>query len=360
MSVRPARAADLPSILALHEQTFGRPLHETAWRWKFARHAAHSIPLVWVAVDAQERLIGHYGAVPREIRLGKDSPLTAMTAFDGMTDARVRRQGVYTRLVRHAHEAWREAGVACVLGLPNEQYGSRLQALDWRLLFSLRWFLRPLRPEALLARKLRVPFLGRLTAIGGLWNRLADRPLMPPVSDQATGEPAATLAVHSGADAAFEALAESLNALDRGLLDHSGLDRGSAWLTWRYLESRPHRYQLHTARNEQGVEGYLAWRFDRESPAPFGLIAETHAPTDAVHDALLLAAITAMRKQDALAVAALAVPGSVTDRRLRRAGFRFSWGSFDVRCVPLRDDLPWNRLQDRLRLAIAGGDFDVV
>lgn len=354
-TVRPARPADLPTILALHEQTFHRPLSAASWQWKFARHATHPFPLVFVAVDGQDQPIGHYGAVPRKIRLGGDSVLTALTAFDGMTDARFRRQGVYTGLVRHAHEAWRDAGVACVLGLPNEQYGSRLEALEWQLLFPLRWFLRPLRPEALLAEKLGSPILGRMTAIGTLWNRLADRSLAPPA-----GEPVGSISVHREADPDFDRLTPGLDALDRVSLDRVTLDRGSAWLAWRFLDSQPHAYRLHTAHDATRVRGYLAWRFDREGPRRFGLIAEAHAETEAVRRALLRAALNAMRADGAVAVGTLAVPGTSADRLLRRAGFRFTWGSFDVRCVPLRKDLPWDLLRERLRFTVAGADFDVI
>ena len=60
-----------------------------------------------------------------------------------------------------------------ILGMPNENHGSRARILGWRSLTSLQWMLLPLRPERMLARKLRVPWLGRhLWFVGDAWRSL--------------------------------------------------------------------------------------------------------------------------------------------------------------------------------------------
>jgi hypothetical protein len=101
----------------------------------------------------------------------------AMVAVDAMTAPAFRRRGLLTEVVARSHDEWRDAGIAFVIGLPNQQWGSRARALGWRELFPLQWLARPLRPEALIARRLGLPGLGRVHMFGSVWNRFANRRL---------------------------------------------------------------------------------------------------------------------------------------------------------------------------------------
>ena len=52
-----------------------------------------------------------------------------MVSVDTMTAPAFRRRGLLTEVAARAYEAWRDAGIAFVIGLPNQQWGSRARAL---------------------------------------------------------------------------------------------------------------------------------------------------------------------------------------------------------------------------------------
>ena len=97
-----------------------------------------------------------------------------MVSVDTMTAPEFQRRGLLSEVGRTTYAHWRDGGVAFVLGLPNERWGSRTRALGWTELFPLQWLTRPLRPARLLARRTGLP---EVTALDALWNGIADRPL---------------------------------------------------------------------------------------------------------------------------------------------------------------------------------------
>lgn len=378
--VRPGRPADLPAIRRIYERAFHRPLSEEAWQWKLgngtfddgesvgpATDAIDASPNVWVAVDANDDPIGHYGGFRRTIVLGDGKKMRVMVTGDTMTDPDHRRSGALLAMCEVAHAAWRDVGYACVLGLPNQRWGSRIQRLDWRLLYEMRWFLRPLEPAALLAERVGVSMLSKVPGLGGLYSTVFARG-----HHAATSKSGTRVEVVTEIDDRFDRLdplrADALDADpldgpgfagDTGFAADHGLVRGGDWLAWRYRDNAFFDYEILEAIRDGRPVGYLSWRLDRAGALPFGTIAESVAIDEAAHGALLDAAIESMRARGAAAAAALAIPGNPDDRRLRRAGFRFSRGAFDVRCVPLIDDMPWDVLRNGLRFTLHGGDFDV-
>jgi hypothetical protein len=341
--VRPMRAGDEAGIRRLLERGFGRRLEQADWRWKFKLRPS-PVENVWLAADGDGQPIFHYGGVPRTLKLGAEER-DVMIAVDSVTESEFRRRGILTAGVRSAHRAWAEAGFACVLGLPNEQWGSRIQALDWRPLFPLTWLLRPLRPEQLLARRLGFPPLGKLGFIGRLGRSLPQDPPDPSFEI----EEVERLGDEVGAVAAAYA--------SEGLLLPA---RDSAWLDWRYFACPLHRYRMLAARRGGRLAGYLVYRFDPESR--YGFIAEllTRPDDDGARYALAVAAAERLDRRGAIAVAALAAPGSALFRSLRHARFLPRRKSFGVHCVPLADDFDPAMLRDPSRFWLQGGDFDVI
>lgn len=360
--VRPARPDDVGAICDLFARAFGRPLEPAVWQWKLGPRATgipglEGVPTVWVATDESDRPICHYGGIPRWIALGDAGRHPAMITVDGMTDPTSRRRGAFTETIRHAHAVWREAGIACVLGLPNERWGSRIEALDWRYLYPLRWFLRPLASAALIAQRFGQHRPATPAAGGsGLLDRAYERLLVrsPPA------DPGIEVGPTAAVDPRFDAVDPRRRAADGGGPDGGcGLLRGADWVGWRYLDCAAHDYEVLEATVDDRLLGYLAWRQDTSGDLAFGTVAELLAEDDRTRWALISAAVRRMRARGAAAAAALAIPGTPEALVLRRAGFRFSRGAFDVRCVPLRDDLPWSVLRDGERFTVVGGDFDV-
>ena len=337
--LRPFQTGDEPGICRLLERGFGRPVEEAAWHRKLKRQPS-LVENVWLAVDRQDRPIFHYGGIPRTLELAGEQR-NVMVAADSVTDPAFRRRGILTAAVSAAHEAWAGAGVACVLGLPNEQWGSRVQALDWRPLFPLAWLIRPLRPERLLARRLRLPGLERLTVIASLWRSLPGR------------RPDPTLEIRRTEEAAEETGILAAKCASEGVLM---LARDREWLGWRYPRDR---YRMISAWRAGRFAGYLVYRFDPEGG--FGFIAELLTrPADAAGQrALVDSAAARLDDLGAVAVAALAIPGSPLSRAFRRARFFPRRKSFPVHCVPLADDLAMETLRDPGRWWLQGGDFDV-
>ncbi|MEM7354888.1 MAG: GNAT family N-acetyltransferase [Acidobacteriota bacterium] len=325
------------------ERVYGRPLSEASWRWKLKTRPSPAENL-WLAVDRDDRPVFHYAGIPGRLHLPTGT-FDALVGVDYWTLPEYRRRGIFTRCASWVHEHWRRAGVVGLLGAPNEQFGSRRRYLGWRHLFPLRWLIRPLRPEAIAARRLGVSSLGRIRAPGMVWNRLWDR--RSPI--------AAGIDLRVGT---AEQLSEE-GSFDTG---RWGFEHGSAWARWRYLECPHHDFQVLLAYRRERLTGYVAWRLEEQTDRRFAYIAElTCASRDAaVRDALISAAIDHCLASDAVAVATLAMPGTDLYRAWRRRGFLLSWGSFGIHCLPFSDEMSPAALRDPRRWDLVGGDFDVI
>lgn len=345
--VRPYRPGDEPEIVRLYERSLGRGVEAGHWRWKFARRPSPA-PNVWLAVDAGERPCFHYAGMPCQV-VFPGGPRHAMVLVDIMTEPRRRRQGILTAGAAVANEAWKRAGVALVMGLPNEQWGTRLSALGYRPLFRMRWLVCPLRPELLLARRLGVPALAGLKRAGDLWNALRGTF----TRRHATLE----LGDAERAGEEFDALWQVCAAEGR-----LSVLRGSEWVSWRYFSVPGVAYRVITARRSGRLAGYLAYRAQDVGGRRTGLIAELVTPRAdaAARRALLGAALDRLRDLGAVTVRALAAPGSELHRSYRRAGFVLRQGAFTFYCGLFAADLGFDEIRDPRRWQLHGGDFDVV
>ena len=140
--VRAYQPDDEQQLLALYERVFKRPRAVAAWRWKL-RGRTPPFETVWVAATPAGQVVGHYGGIPLSLKLG-DRVVPAVHAVEAMTHPAYRRQGMLTRLGEAAHTAWAAAGQEAVIGLPNDQWGTRNWALGYRPLFPLAWLRFPL------------------------------------------------------------------------------------------------------------------------------------------------------------------------------------------------------------------------
>lgn len=340
--LRPLRDEDAPALVALFARAYRREMDEATWRWKVR---AHDVPFDngFVALDGA-RPIGQYAALPLRARIGGAARYVTV-GVDAMVDPDYRRRGVWSALVRHAHQTWARAGVAMAIGLPNERWGSRVDALGWRPLFPLRWRLRPLRPGRWLARRSPLP--------GGTLDRLFDK-ITPSRDPPPTGIEITPLD-HAG---------DALDALWReiGTRYPNGLTRDAARVTWRYLAAPEPRYRVLVARRAGRTLGYAALRVRYDPERALGFLAELvgHPDEAGVAEALLDAALDEFRVAGCELAATLTTPGSALERYARRAGFWLSWGAFTVRAVPLDPALEIARLRDPASWLMFGGDFDAI
>ena len=346
---RPYRPGDEIHLAPLFSRVFERTMTPESWRWKLG-HRTYTVANSWLAVDSRDRPVCHYAGIPRRVRLAAGER-DVMVAVDAMTAPEFRRQGAYTAVVTRAHEAWRDAGVAFVLGMPNEQHGSRIVALGWQRVASLRWMIRPLRPDLLLARRVRLARLPGLEAASELWNRGWD-----------FGARRSYGQVPRAADRAESEVAFAHLGAARPSQDRLALQRDKAWLVHRLLDPPESPYEIVIAGDAEGPLGYAAFRLREVNGRKIGAIAELASSTgdDRIGAALISEAANRLRRQGAEIAIALAVPGGRDERLFRRRGFLFSWGEFGVHAVVLDAEVGIETLSGSERWRLTGSDFDVV
>jgi hypothetical protein len=346
-TIRAYRPGDERELVALFQRVFGRAIAEDHWRWKL-KQVPSPVENVWLAV-LDEQPIFQYAAIPTRFRLnGAESAV--MVSVDTMTAPEFQRRGLLSQVGRFTYDTWRAAGIPFVLGLPNQRWGSRTSALGWEPLFPLQWRVRWLRPEALLARRLRWPSLSRLRLVSTMWNVIWDRRL--PARDNAPDvRPVSTAGPEF--DALWQACAPEIRA---------SVVRDAAWVGWRYLSAPALAYQVLLAERAGAPAGYVAYRLETAGERRIGYIAEvfTRRGDDLARLVLIRQAVNRLRLDGADLAVSLAVPGTPPDHAFRRAGFISSWGSFSVEVVPLASDLPLEGLRDPHAWELAGGDFDVI
>jgi hypothetical protein len=345
ITIRPYRSHDERELVELFRRVFGRPITQQHWRWKLGQQSS-PVDNVWLAVS-EERPVFQYAAIPTRFLLSQ-APVMAMTSVDTMTAPEFRRQGLLTRVAGHAYEAWRAAGIAFVIGLPNQQWGSRAAALGWQPLFRLQWLVRPLRPQALLARRLNIRWLARAGFVSALWNRLLDARLRRD----------ATLHIERKrrADDDFDRIWQRCKS---DWMFSPIRDRH--WVDWRFLSPPSQHYQVNLARRAGVAVGYSAHSLVKSERAMSAQLAELFVGRDdrAAHDTLLYELMQALVVAGADSLSTLSVPGTRQYRWLRRAGF-IPRQSFSVEVVPLSAQLPHSAMLDPNHWNLSGADFDVV
>ena len=342
--IRPYAPGDEDQLVSLFERCFGRAASREHWRWKLKTQPS-PVENVWVAEDAG-RLVFQYAAIPTRFQL-PGGPATVMTGADAMTAPEYRRRGLLSQGLHTAHAAWRAAGIPFILGLPNDQWGTRINSLGWQPLHRLQWYVCPIRPVARLTAGR--PWLRLLTPLDPLWNRAAGllrRPL-----------PGITVRPLSVAGAEIDTLWASAR------LGYAvAACRDSQWVNWRYLQPPSLHYRLLLAERAGLPVGYAAYRLESAGQRRVALLADLFA---ARHDsdsrrALLARVLRDSWTSGADTVATLALPDTPLAHSLRRAGFVVGRALFGVYLNPLAGSVSLDGLRDPQQWCLAGGDFDAL
>lgn len=355
-SIRPFRPGDEVQLVALFAQVFGRALPAEVWRWKIKGYRPEGAPQVenvWVAEADDGRLIAQTAGLPARVKLA-GRIYQAMISVDTMTAPDFRRQGILTGLGAAAYSHWSAAGVSTVLGLLNQQWGSRGQALGWRELFPLAWRRVPLRIDRLLASSHKVPSPLRRPAasVGGIlalalhsWRQRRGR----------AGRAGVRVGPVNRAGTNFDELWERLSREYDNLLV-----RDSGWVNWRYLQAPGFGYRVLQADIGGTLQGYVAYRCAEAQDRRTGFVADlfTAPGARAVAHTLLCAALDDLWAEGAETARVTAPPGSPLDALLRSTGFRPATGAFDFRLVALDPELDVPSIRDTTRWLLTGGDFD--
>jgi hypothetical protein len=352
-SVRPYMAGDEEQLAALFAQVFGRSRSVEAWRWKLKGWHA-PFETVWVAVTADEQIVGQYGGIPLRVKFG-EQVYPAVHAVEAMSARRYRRQGMLTKLGSAAHDAWKEAGQIAVLGLPNNQWGTRNTALGYRHVFPLVWLRYPLRLDRVATRTTKVPRIltGPAMVLGKaasyLWRQTSQ-------SRVRTGGSQVQIEQVHASSTMFDEL-WSAASREYGNL----IVRDSAWVEWRYLRAVDLHYKVFLACIGGAPYGYIAYRLAGAGDHVNGYIADlfVRRGADAVADVLLKAALDDMSAACAGMVLSAVAPRSALYFRMRRFGFLKGSAQFSFEIVPLQATFDLGSLADSSCWHLTAGDFDI-
>jgi len=168
--------------------------------------------------------------------------------------------------------------------------------------------------------------------LGGLWNRVWDLPAPPDVS------------VRSLSSAVPEIDMVWLRAAPHV---QTSLVRDRAWVAWRYCDCPYRAYHLTLAERAGQPAGYAVHSVVQRDNQTSVQIAEIFAPGDRLAlRALVRDVIDRARAQDADSVVTHAIPGSSSDRELRRAGFLRGRGGWPLEVIRLDLEIPRPALQE--------------
>lgn len=317
--LRPARAGDVGQLLSLHARVFGRALSPAARAWKLGDHSA-PVENVWVA-EVDGRIVFQYAGVPIRFR-HRARDVWAMHSVDTMADPVHRRRGLLTQTATVTFARWREAGVAFVFGVPNQNWGKRLAALGFVQVAEVRWWVRWLDPFRSLATKVGLPWFSAQPEPALNASFVADG---KPVDDPASLD-------------AFWA-----RSADEGVI------RNGAWFDWRYRRAPQGFHLIGASSSGYPLDGLVAFRREGAS----GLIAEVHGADLETTRSLLMRACDELRGLGAERATLLIQAGTPLEEAALASGFFPRPYGFPVVAADLGAGLPRAAL-------FQGGDFDVV
>lgn len=342
IDIREYQPGDEHGLVDLFERCSGRAMSVAQWHWKM-QGGTPGYENVWIATHSG-RPVGQYAGSPMVAWIhGQRQPAVAI--FDVMVDPEMRRAGVLTRMAIRAHDCWRQAGVHFAFGLPNEQWGGRIEALGIKPLFSLRWLVRILRPESVLARHLGIAGLARFAPAGAVTRRMLGR---------AAADPCIELRELHAASDELDIVAG--NAIQPDTVHPA---RGSDWVERRYLRCPNADYHVLLATRDDNPVAYGVYGLNGSTPCQATI---TEVTSDANDQAAYAAIVHEIERRcverGVETIRILAAPGTFHYRRLRqygflprRAAFRFHYVSLQQDMQPLTNLDVWH---------FQGGDFDVV
>lgn len=132
MEIRRFKPEDRNSIYYLFEESFGKPINDEFWRWRYLDNPFNSQPLIDLMWDG-DVLAGHYALWPFEMSY-KGNIVEAAMSMTTMTKPSYSGLGIFTTLARKSYErANDEHGIELIWGFPNKNshYGF-ITKLNWK------------------------------------------------------------------------------------------------------------------------------------------------------------------------------------------------------------------------------------
>ncbi len=142
MEIRDYQTGDEQHILPLFAKTFGKPLSEQFWKWRFLDNSVQKvmIKLMW----DDNLLVGHYAASPVKLQYEDKSILSALS-MTTMTHPDYAGQGIFSQLADALYQSELErSDLKAVWGFPNNNSHYAFQKnLRWQNLETIPTFTLP-------------------------------------------------------------------------------------------------------------------------------------------------------------------------------------------------------------------------
>ncbi|WP_299841107.1 GNAT family N-acetyltransferase [uncultured Paracoccus sp.] len=273
MEIRAWQPGDEAAILDLFATTFGTPMTEAYWRWRYLDHPAGG-PLIALAWD-ENRLAAHYAA-SRAPLLVDGTPLQAALSMTTMTHPDYRGQGLFERTASVLYEQMAQDGIHAVWGFPNRNSNVPFRRkLDWSAISDVPVLVRDIRPDESLSPDSLVP---------------ADH-----------------------VDERFSSVASPVEGLQG--------DRRADLLSWRIDQNPNNRYLILTLPGGDGLDGYAVLK--PYGDAEFDLVLMAAGDARAYPD-LIAGSLAAAKARGARRVNCWSLPQDPARIALERAGFQAS------------------------------------
>lgn len=130
MEIRDYKIGDEIKILELFQSTFGKPMSEAYWKWRFIDNPENKvmIKLMWDG----ETLAGHYAVSPLTLKVNNEKIVAALS-MTTMTHPDYSGRGIFTQLAETLYQdETKKSGLKAVLGFPNSNsHYAFIKNLKW-------------------------------------------------------------------------------------------------------------------------------------------------------------------------------------------------------------------------------------
>jgi len=132
MEIKSYSAGDEKFILELFQQSFGKPMSQEFWKWRYGSNPFSKDKMIYLMWDG-DSLAGHYAISPVELNVGESKVMTGLS-MTTMTHPNYVGKGIFTTLADQLYNfIEKQYNVKAVWGFPNlnSHYGF-VNKLAWK------------------------------------------------------------------------------------------------------------------------------------------------------------------------------------------------------------------------------------
>lgn len=237
--LRDIEPQDAVSLVALARENLHSQWTKEFVQWKYFQNSTDSI--AGCCAEAKGDLVGFYGNVPVQMKLGK-SVVRSVQAADAMVASTARRRGLFVKMENHVYKEAIQSGVQLSYALPNPiSKAAFVKHMAWKYVGEL-----PRYVSILNAR--RVVQLSNLSGVKALLYYLFLSPFQSAHRNWSDDQIRQTEAVDARFDKLWAEVASHYSI---------AVERSASYLNWRYIQNPLIRYTILTAEIKGNLHGYI-------------------------------------------------------------------------------------------------------